>query len=42
MNTLNFQNMLALLDIYAFFHKCEITSVHKGKISKNTTEIETP
>ena len=30
--------MLALLDIYAFFHKCEITSVHKGNFFKNTTE----
>jgi hypothetical protein len=42
MNTLHFQNMLALMDIYAFFQKCEITSVNKGKFFKNTTDIETP
>ena len=35
-NTLNFQNILALLDIHAFFPKCEIISVHKVKFLKNT------
>ena len=34
MNTLNFQNILILLD------KCEIISVQKGKFLKNSTEIE--
>jgi len=42
MNTLNFQNVLALLDIYAFLPKCEIIPVNKGIFFKNTTDIETP
>jgi len=39
MHTLNFQNILELLYIHAFFPKCEIISVHKDKFFKNTTEI---
>jgi len=44
MNILNFQNILALLHIHAFFPKCENISVHieKRKIFKNTTEKEIP
>ena len=40
MNVMNFQNILVLLDIDAFFPKCENISVHKGTFFKNTTETE--
>jgi hypothetical protein len=36
MNTLIYQNILALMDIHASFLKCEFISMHKGKIFKNT------
>jgi len=42
MNTLNFQNIFALLDIHAYLPKCEIISLHKGKFFKYTTGIEIP
>jgi len=40
----NIENILALLDIHAFFPKCENIAVHNGKrkFFKNTTEIEIP
>jgi len=34
--------MLELLDIYTYFLKREIISVHKGNFFKNITHIETP
>jgi len=41
MNTLNFQIFLHYWT-YMNFVKCEIVSVHNGKLFFNTTEIENP
>jgi hypothetical protein len=42
MNTLNFKNILALLDIHAFIPSVKLYQCRKEIFFKNTTEIEIP